>query len=135
MRQRVLLGYQWVTGLSDTGTGILLYFAPLFTLHLMGVHAPTGAAPYVSYIGTFVLSVGIACLYGVRIIALGASSEKLEMVWLLTTFSRSAVAIYIVKCIFAGELELAWISVALFDGVIAAIQGIGLRKRWLSHAF
>jgi len=134
MSHRVLLGYQWLTGLSDTGTGILLYFAPLFTLRLMGVHAPTGAAPYISYIGAFVLSVGIACLYGARIITLGASSEKLEMIWLLTTFSRSAVAIYVVKCVLAGEFEPAWISVALFDGIIAGIQGFGLRKRWLSHA-
>lgn len=134
MKHRVLLAYQWLTGLSDAGTGVLLYFAPAFTLQLMGVHAPSGAVPYVSYIGAFVLSVGIACLYGVRILVLHASSEKLEMIWLLTTFTRSAVAIYIFKSILAGELEPAWITVALFDGIVAAIQGVGLRRRWLVHA-
>lgn len=134
MKHRVLLAYQWLTGLSDAGTGVLLYFAPASTLRLMGVHAPSGAVPYISYIGAFVLSVGIACLYGVRILALHASTEKLEMIWLVTTFTRSAVAIYIFKSILAGELEPAWITVALFDGIVAALQGIGLRRRWLVHA-
>ncbi len=134
MKRRMLLAYQWLTGLSDAGTGVLLYFAPVFTLHLMGVHAPSDATPYISYIGAFVLSVGIACLYGVRILALHASSERLEMIWLLTTFTRSAVAIYVFKSVLAGELEPAWITVALFDGVVAAIQGVGLRRRWLVNA-
>ena len=134
MKRRILIVYQSVTGLSDAGTGTLLYCAPAFTLRLMGVHAPADAVPYISYIGAFVFSVGLACLYGVRILVARPSSEKLEMVWLLTTFSRSAVAIYIVKCVLVGELGPGWMPVALFDGIIAAIQGIGLRKRWLAHA-
>ncbi len=135
MKYTALLGYQWLTGLSDTGTGVLLYFAPMFTLRLMGVHAPQDATPYVSYIGAFVISVGLACLYGVRLIACRASREKLEVVWLLTTFSRSAVAIYLTKSILAGELEPAWITVALFDAACAVIQGVGLHRRWLANAY
>ncbi|HEX4285098.1 MAG TPA: hypothetical protein VHZ28_08390 [Terracidiphilus sp.] len=134
MKYTALLIYQWITGLSDTGTGVLLYVAPLFTLRLMGVHAPQDATPYISYIGAFVLSVGLACLYGVRLVARRAS-EKLQVVWLLTTFTRSAVAIYLIKCILAGDLEPAWITVALFDAACAVIQGVGLRKRWLAHAY
>ena len=64
MRRSVLLSYQWLTALSDTVTGILLCIAPAATLSLMGVRASENAMPYVSYIGAFVLSVGIACLYG-----------------------------------------------------------------------
>ena len=133
MKYTALLSYQWLTGLSDTGTGLLLYVAPVFTLHLMGVHAPQDATPYVSYIGAFVLSVGLACLSGVRLVARHAP-DRLEMVWLLTTFSRSAVAIYVIKCILAGELEPAWITVALFDSTCAVIQAVGLRRRWLVDA-
>lgn len=131
----MLLGYQWLVGLSDAATGGLLYIAPSSTLLLMGVHPPEDAAPYVSYIGAFVLSVGIACLYGARLVRLRASRDKLEMVWLLTTITRSAVAIYLVKSVLAGQMESAWLSVAFFDGAIAIVQGVGLRQRWLSRAY
>ena len=134
MKYTALLTYQWLTALSDTGTGLLLYVAPAFTLRMMGVHAPQDAAPYISYIGAFVLSVGLACLYGVRLIARQAP-EKLEVVWLLTTLTRSAVAIYVIKCVLAGELEPAWFVVALFDAACAVIQAVGLRKRWLVEAY
>ena len=133
MKRNLLLGYQWLVGLSDAGTGMLLYVAPTYTLQLMGVHAPGDAAPYVSYVGAFVLSVGIACLYGVRLVVRRAPLERLEMVWLLTTFTRSAVAVYLLKCVLAQELEAGWLFVAFFDGAIAVIQGVGLRRRWLIH--
>ncbi|HWG22015.1 MAG TPA: hypothetical protein VG225_15900 [Terracidiphilus sp.] len=134
MTRSVLLGYQWVTGLSDTATGALLCVAPAFTLRLMGLHAPADARPYVSYIGAFVLSVGIACLYGALLVAQRAGVERLEAVWLLTAFSRSAVAIYVLKAIVSGSLEPAWVTVATFDAVCVAIQAIGLRQGWLPHA-
>jgi hypothetical protein len=58
------LAYQTLIGLSDTLTGALLIVAPEFTLRLMGLHAPSDALAYLSFIGAFVLSVGLACLYG-----------------------------------------------------------------------
>jgi hypothetical protein len=36
--------------------------APVTTLHMMRLHAPQDALPYLFYVGVFVLSVGIACL-------------------------------------------------------------------------
>jgi len=134
MNRSLLIAYQWMTGLSDTLTGALLYVAPWLTLRLMGVHAPADSAPYVGYIGAFVLSVGLAGLYGAHLVANRAPIERIETVWLLTAFSRAAVVVYLLKCILAGQIEPAWISVALFDGVCVLVQAIGLRKRWLAHA-
>jgi len=135
MRHTMLLVYQWVTGLSDTAAGGLLYVAPATTLRLVGVHAPDDASPYVAYIGAFVLSVGVACLYGAHLVLRRAPADRIEMIWLLTAFSRSAVAIYVLKGMFAGDLEAAWLPIVIFDGVCVVIQCIGLRKRWLADAY
>lgn len=132
MRHSILVGYQWATGAADLGTGALLYVAPALTLRMMGLHAPEDATPYVSYIGAFVLSVGLSCLYGAWLLQREGTSERLETVWLLTAFARSAVAIYVIKGVLAGELEAPWMMVAAFDGVCAAVQGVGLRRRWLA---
>lgn len=134
MKHPVLFAYQGVAGLSDAATGALLCVAPEFTLHLMGLHPVSGAAPYVSYIGAFVLSVGISYLYGALLLAIDAPPERMEIVWLLTAFTRSAVAVFVLKSVLVGELEIGWATVAVFDGACAVIQAIGLRKRWLFDA-
>lgn len=132
MRHSMLLGYQWMTGAAEAGAGVLLYLAPALTLRMMGMSAPTDARPYVSYIGAFVLSVGLSCIYGAWLLQQEATPERLETVWLLTAFVRSAVAIYVIKSVLTGELETPWLVVAAFDGVCAAVQGVGLRRRWLA---
>ena len=68
MKNSVLLAYQSLIGFSDTGTGVLLYLAPIFTLELMGLHPSQDLAPYIAYIGAFVFSVGLACFYGVLLL-------------------------------------------------------------------
>lgn len=130
MKRSLLLAYQWVTGLSDTMTGVLLCVAPEFTLRLMGLHSSGEIAPYLACIGAFVFSIGLAGLYGVVLFEY-ESFERLEVVWLLTGFSRSAVAIYIFKAVLAGSLEHGWMCVAAFDGLCVVVQAIGLRQRWL----
>lgn len=131
MRQSMLLVYQWVTGAVDVCAGVLLYLAPATALRTMGMQAPTDVAPYVSYIGAFVLSVGLSCLYGAWLLRQEATQERLETVWLLTAFARSAVAIYVIKGVLAGELEAPWMAVAMFDGICVVVQGAGLRWKWL----
>ena len=134
MKRSVLLAYQWITALSDSFTGVLLYLAPAFTLRMMGVHAPDDAWPYISYIGAFVLSVGLACLYGAILLSRRAPPERIESVWLLTAISRAAVAIYVLKAVMSQTLEPAWVPVALFDAACVVIQAVGLRQRWLVDA-
>jgi ABC-type transport system involved in cytochrome c biogenesis permease subunit len=134
MKRFLLLGYQWLTGVSDTATGVLLWVAPMFTLKLMGVRALDENAPYLSYIGAFVLAVGLSCLYGAYVIANGSRLERLEVVWLLTALSRASVAIYVGKSVLTGTLQPAWLSVAVFDGSCALIQFVGLQRKWIADA-
>jgi drug/metabolite transporter (DMT)-like permease len=134
MKRRLLLGYQIFIGLSDASTGVLLIVAPETTLHMMRLHASQDVLPYLSYVGVFVLSVGIACLYGGGLLAVRpVLVQKLEAVWLLTAITRGLVAIFVVAKIFSGLLEPGWITVALTDGAIALLQAIGLTRGWLSN--
>jgi len=130
MKHRILLGYQLITGLSDTATGVLLIFAPELTLHLMKLQAAPDALPFLSYVGVFVLSVGLACLYGA---SLTRHPERLEVVWLLTAITRSLVAVFVIIKILSGTLEAGWITVAITDALFASIQAFGLAKGWLRH--
>ncbi len=133
MKRSLLLAYQWVTGLSDTGTGVLLCVAPEFTLRLMGLHAPPDAKAYVAYIGAFVFSVGLACLYGVMMVKY-CRLDRLEVIWLLTAFTRTAVALYVFKSILDGTLEPGWVTVAAFDGACVVIHATGIRNGGLAKA-
>lgn len=134
MTRRILLGYQLLTGASDTATGAMLILAPAFTLGLLRVHAPSDAMPFLSFIGAFVFSVGLSCFYGAVIVGLGFGRARIEMIWLLTAIIRSAVAIFITQSVLIGSLESAWLTVAVTDGAFALFQAIGMRKRWLAHA-
>lgn len=131
MRRSLLLAYQLLTGLSDTSTGILLVFAPELTIRLMKLHVAAQALPFLSYIGVFVLSVGIACLYGGLLVREADVQERLEVVWLLTAITRGLVAIFIVVQVAAGALEPGWSTVAVTDGAFALLQFIGLARGWL----
>jgi hypothetical protein len=134
MNRRALIGYQLLIGLSDTLTGGLLVVAPEFTLGLMRLHVPAAALIFLSFIGAFVQSVGLACLYGALLTWRHSSASKIEVVWLLTAITRAAVAIFVLQSVIGGLLEAGWISVAVTDGACVLIQAIGLRKGWLAHA-
>lgn len=133
MNRRILLGYQLIIGLSDALTGALLMVVPALTLRMIRLQAPVDALPYLSFIGAFVFSVGVACLYGAFLIVSRCNKAKLEVVWLLTALTRASVAIFITGQVLAGTLEAGWLTVAVADGLCAVIQIIGLRQRWLIH--
>ena len=132
MNRSVLLAYQLLIGLSDATTGALLLVAPELTLHLMRLNAPADALPYVSFIGAFVFSVGLACLYGAYLVARG-DPGKLDVVWLLKALTRASVAIVVLGHIFAGTLEAGWISVAITDGACVVFQAVALRQGWAAR--
>ena len=134
MNRPTLIGYQLLIGLSDTLTGALLMIEPEFTLRLMHLRAPGDAMPYLSFIGAFVLSVGLACLYGANVTIRRGSPCKLEVIWLLTAITRASVAILVTTQILTHALEAGWLTVAITDGLCVLIQAIGLRKGWLAHA-
>jgi hypothetical protein len=134
LNRRFLIGYQLLTGLQDALTGLLLIFDPSLTLRLMRLQASPDALPFLSFIGAFVLSVGIACLYGAILAARAASAPKLEAVWLLTAITRGLVAIFVAANILSGSLESGWVTVAISDGLFALVQSIGLAKDWIADA-
>ena len=134
MNRPMLICYQLLIGLSDTLTGALLMIEPEFTLRLMHLHPPGDAMPYLSFIGAFVLSVGLACLYGANVTIRRGSPCKLEVIWLLTAITRASVAILVTTQILTHALEAGWLTVAITDGLCVLIQAIGLRKGWLARA-
>jgi hypothetical protein len=132
MNRLSILGYQLLTGISDSSTGTLLVVAPALTLRLMHLDTPPNALVYVSFIGAFVLSVGLACLYGALLAYRNGGRTKLEIVWLLTAFTRAGVAVFVLAQVMANALEAGWAMVAIFDGACVFIQALGLRKGWLA---
>lgn len=135
MKPRTLLSaYQLFLGASDTSTGLLLLAAPALTLHLMRLHpAAPVTLPYLAYIGAFVLSTGLACLYGAWLTNRPAFTPRLEVVWLLTAITRASVSLFVFTAVFSNTLETGWLTVALSDGLFAALQLIGLARHWLNQ--
>ena len=133
-KRRLLFAYQILAGMSDTATGLLLIAAPAMTLHLMHLRAATDTLPYLAYIGAFVLSVGLACLYGALLTTRPRFTAKLEVVWLLTAITRGVVALFVITKVATGALEAGWITVAISDGSLALLQLIGLSRGWLTDA-
>ena len=133
MKDLYLLAYQLIAGVSDASTGALLIAAPLFTVRMMGLPVPRDATPFLSFIGAFVLAVGLSYLYGALLINRTGGVPRLEAVWLLTAIIRSSVAIFILAAVLSGTLPAGWLTIAVFDGICVLIQARGLRRGWLSH--
>lgn len=134
MNRKLLVGYQLVTGISDSLTGALLLIAPAMTLRLMRLSAPADAEIYLSFVGAFVFSVGLACLYGALLAYRGSCHSKLEVVWLITALTRASVTIFVSCQVMTSTLAAGWITVAISDGACVLIQAIGLRRGWLASA-
>jgi len=98
----------------------------------MGLRAPSDSLIYVSFIGAFVLSVGLACFYGAFLVHRGGCRTKLEIVWVLTAITRASVAIFLTGELLTSTLDTDWLTVAAVDGTCVLIQAIGLRKGWLA---
>ena len=134
MKDLWLLTYQLVAGLSDASTGMLLIAAPIFTLRMMGLVVPRDATPFLSFIGAFVFSVGLAYLYGALLVRRTKGVPRLEAVWVMTAMIRSSVAIFVLAAVLNRSLAPGWLTIAVFDGACALIQARGLRRGWLNVA-
>ncbi len=136
MKPRALiLLYHYAAGLCDTSTGLLLLFAPAFTLHMMGITRRPQPLFYASYVGVFVLCVGASYLVvpGTGLArAVGGTCWRTQ--WLLTALFRTAVALFVIGQVVVHAMQPAWLAVACTDGTFAAIQWLGLRKNWIALA-
>jgi hypothetical protein len=131
MKRPILLTYQLLAGASDSSTGALLIAAPAEALGLMGLRAPADSTPFLSFIGAFVLAVGLSYLYGGLLVGRAGNSSRLEAVWLLTAIIRGSVAVFVLTEVLAGALQFGWLTIAIFDGACVFVQAVGLRKGWL----
>jgi hypothetical protein len=133
--RRWLIFYQYIAGLCDTGTGLLLIVAPASTLRLMGLTIIPQPVVFVRYIGVFVLSVGLTYVWAAAFWPLTSHAHiGWSTQWKITALVRTLVAVFVVGQIASSALEIRWISVALSDGAFAMIQWFGLRKGWLERA-
>jgi len=120
--------WNFAVGATDAGTGLLLVVAPEFTLRLMRVPPPEPAAMvFVSWIGAFVAAVGCAYFLAPRRLADATACARLATVWRVTTIARGLVAAFVTWRVVDGLLPVEWLTVALTDAVIAAVQFTWLR--------
>jgi hypothetical protein len=130
-----LVAYQLLAGSCDTATGLLLIVAPAWTLALMDVSHSSFTPAATSFVGTFVLAVGLSYLYALRLPMDSANAPRWQTVWLLTALTRTLVAGFLLWQIGTKQMEFAWMTVALSDGALAAVQWTGLAKGWLRFDF
>lgn len=134
MKHSILLAYHLVAGFADAATGALLMIAPVFTLRLMGLAVPADALPFLSFIGAFVLAVGLSYLYGSLLLRRRGCSSRVEALWIVTALLRGSVASYVTFAVLSSALAPGWTVIAFFDAACVVIQVVGLRRNWLSHA-
>lgn len=131
-RHRLLIAYQWLAGLCDLSTGLLLLILPAGTLRLMGIEHPPQPIEFARFIGAFVAAVGVSYLYAALLPTSHYTAARWQTVWFLTALSRSLVALFLVWSLTFGAMEHGWWTVAATDGLLAGIQWIGLRRGWLT---
>ena len=127
-----LLTYQYLAGLSDTSAGWFLVLEPQWTLTLMGVRRIPQPIEFASFVGVFVLGVGVTYLYATRLPFVAFNTARWQTIWALTALIRTLVAVFLLGEILLGRMERAWLAVAVTDGTLALIQWIGLSKGWLN---
>ena len=133
--QALLPLYQIAAGLSDTCTGLLLLAAPAWTLRLMHVTQSPAPAVFASFLGAFVLGVGLTYLWLALRYGQGlATTLEWESQWRCTGIIRGCVACFLFLELGSGRMEPAWSLVAFSDAALALLQAIGLHRGWLRSA-
>jgi hypothetical protein len=125
--ERWLLLYQSAVGLCDASTGALLLAAPVWTLRLMGLRIVPEPLAFVRFVGIFVACVGLGYLWA----AIRYPICLWRGQWMTTALIRSGVALFLAWQIAGGAMEQGWVTVVATDGILAAVQWIGLSRRWL----
>lgn len=120
-----------VVGSTDVVVGLLLMVFPAFTLKLMWVPPVVpDALVFIRFIGAFVFGVG--CIYFSALLsvlfAIGRD-RSIRSIVLATAWMRLVICFFTMLALLSGQLEAAWISVPLFDGLLGSSQ-IWLVLHW-----
>lgn len=118
--------FQWSVGACDAVTGILLVLAPVWTLHLMGMKNIPEPADIISFVGIFVMAVGVSYFLVNR-----DELSGWKMQWKVTALVRLSVGVFLMWKIFGAHWEMRWITVLLTDLIIAGVQITGLKNGWI----
>ena len=129
--RKLFSGFQLVAGVCDTATGLLLILSPRLALKLMGIRSVPAEPVLVSFIGAFVLSVGLAYLLFVRSPRSTGELAASRSAWMITGIERLCVGSFVMVAVASKQLEPAWFSITIVDLTLAAFQLVGLRKKWL----
>jgi hypothetical protein len=111
-------------GGGDAATGLLLLMAPGLVLRLLGITAPGDDLILLRFVGVFVGSVGLAYLYPWLL----RGESRLRTAIEITAGVRLAVALFLGFAVMAGQLDLPWATVGVYDALVATAQ-IGLLAR------
>jgi len=114
--------YCALAGFCDAGTGALLVLAPLWTLHLLRIPVMPVEPVYLRFVGVFVLGVGLSYLYPFCLGEGGKRDRLFAGVLHVTALVRFCVAAFVTVSVLGGALTPAWITVALTDALLAAVQ-------------
>jgi hypothetical protein len=124
-RVKFLKLWSIAVGSMDALTGLILIAAPAGVLRLLGIPSPSpDALVFLSWIGVFVLSVGLS--YGLAL----SNRRRGETVWMFTSLVRMLVAVFLTFRILDESLDMAWAWVALADAAVAIVQVAILRAGW-----
>lgn len=117
--------YCRLAGAAELATGVLLVIDPRSTLALMGIAGRLAEPVYLRLAGAFVAAVGLAYLYPFFTADPG---RRLPAVIEVTALVRAVVAAFVAAAVAAGALAPGWLLVTVFDGALAALQLLLLRK-------
>jgi hypothetical protein len=99
----------------------------------MGVGRVPTDAVLVSFIGAFVLSVGLSYLLFLSYPESRGAGERVRTLWLITGVQRICVALFVALAAISKRLEAAWLLVSVYDLAIAVVQLAILRPKVASR--
>ena len=122
----IIIATTVVAGAGDLITGLLLVFAPEWTLSLM--MAPTVHEPvFIGFIGCFVGAVGFSYFWGLAAWHWTGSLQRLRTVWELAIVFRIAAGSFVLFHVIRGTLVSAWLSVPVADWIWVIVQAVLIR--------
>lgn len=116
-----------VAGGGDVATGLLLVAAPELVLRLLGIARPEGSLALFRFVGVFVGCVGLSYLHP-WLRGRFYRSQRLAAALEMTAGFRLAVALFLGLAVSMNEMDLPWMTVGLYDAVVATVQ-LGLLSR------
>ena len=129
LREWLAIWFSRAVGAMDATTGALLMVIPATTVSLFGAALPQGDDIAIRFVGAFVCSVGLVYLWAACRACGDVRLSRIREVWGATAIIRTVIAVFVTIAVVFRRLELPWITIALTDAGVAALQ-IWWLKNW-----